>query len=356
LVSQQELHQLECDLFIGEIEGINGNFIYSDVNGTIELPEKFKFRWGSIREKVSISSSNPQATIKLSGSIINISHNEQISPIEHLLPQNPNHHFFFEHEPYRLQNKSKLSRVPPTIIMDEKLLEKLKTENANILIFGLIREKKGFEKALDIIESIHLHYKKELPSTRLVIVGKPISLELLADILNKKFNCPKKIDSDILSQVQKDFRNQYTTEIKNMIAAHRLEDLKKSLIQVGPCNDEIATKTLQDMAKQNQHLKVNIINPSKLQTFIFELNNEIPEALPIDIFLDVPTESLPYIVSQTKYAIKYDNKGWANNSSALINILSFGCILYTGWGMCTDEEVTQGELVGAVILPQNKYC
>ena len=64
---------------------------------------------------------------------------------------------------------------------------------------------------------------------------------------------------------------------------------------------------------------------------------------------------MPQIIAQAKYAIKYDEKGWANNASELINLLCYGCILYTGWGMCTDKEVVDGGRYSGAIVPNNKY-
>ena len=93
-----------------------------------------------------------------------------------------------------------------------------------------------------------------------------------------------------------------------------------------------------------------------LQQFLIEMTKEIPEDLPIDIFLDISPENLSSLFSFAKYAIKYDDKGWSNNSSALINILNNGCILYAGWGMCTSQEVTNGLFKEAIVLTKGKYC
>lgn len=45
------------------------------------------------------------------------------------------------------------------------------------------------------------------------------------------------------------------------------------------------------------------------------------------------------IFKSAKYALKYDEKGWANNASSHINALANGLIVFTGWGMCTDDDV-----------------
>jgi hypothetical protein len=48
---------------------------------------------------------------------------------------------------------------------------------------------------------------------------------------------------------------------------------------------------------------------------------------------------MPRIFAQAKYAIKFDEKGWANNASSHINALANGLIIFTGWGICTDTDV-----------------
>lgn len=38
-------------------------------------------------------------------------------------------------------------------------------------------------------------------------------------------------------------------------------------------------------------------------------------------------------------------------------MLAYGCILYTGYGMCTEDEVSKdGKYNGAIVLPKNRYC
>ena len=59
--------------------------------------------------------------------------------------------FNFHHDEYSLENKSKLTRVPPAINVEEyfwkKNIEELLMKPRNLIIFGLIRENKGFDEA-----------------------------------------------------------------------------------------------------------------------------------------------------------------------------------------------------------------
>jgi hypothetical protein len=89
-----------------------------------------------------------------------------------------------------------------------------------------------------------------------------------------------------------------------------------------------------------------------LQQFVQNLSDNVIEKLPIDIYLDLTLKELAMLAAKTKYAVKYDEKGWADNASAHINTLAYGCILYTGWGMCTSKKVAEKM---AIVFPKNKY-
>ena len=93
-----------------------------------------------------------------------------------------------------------------------------------------------------------------------------------------------------------------------------------------------------------------------LQEYIQKACERVVDALSIDIFVNVEESNVEELFGQAKYSIKYDEKGWANNASALINSLAYGSIVYTSWGMCTSKEVLAGgKYVDALVLPAGKY-
>ncbi len=49
----------------------------------------------------------------------------------------------------------------------------------------------------------------------------------------------------------------------------------------------------------------------------------------VELILNPSDSKLIYIINQCQYAYKTDGKGFANNSSSLLNLMAFGCILFT---------------------------
>lgn len=364
VVTKQEFTQLKCDALVGELRGTKGSSIrYSELGHKVKVTPPFTLEWG-IRENIEIPVEvllKQESKFSVSGVIINPFLTEEIRAIK----DKSSGDFLFNHSPYDLISKSKLTRVPPTTadITEYNLkIDSYLTKPANIIIFGLIREGKGYEDAIEIIKEVHYNNKEVLPTTRLIIVGKPDSLKLLAEIINKKFDCLKVITEELLSKImlsEKGFGDIIDSVIRSVLD-YKLETIKNTLTKIKAYSNGIEHVVLEGIMRENKEknlaLPVKITNPSNLQIFVSEIGKVIPEFLPIDIFLDIFAQDLPQIFAQAKYAMKYDEKGWANNASGLINLLSYGCILYTSWGMCTEKEVTEGNYRGAIVLPKSKYC
>lgn len=49
----------------------------------------------------------------------------------------------------------------------------------------------------------------------------------------------------------------------------------------------------------------------------------------VELILNPSDSKLIYIINQCQFAYKTDGKGFANNSSSLLNLMAFGCILFT---------------------------
>jgi effector protein SidI len=132
----------------------------------------------------------------------------------------------------------------------------------NILFFGLIRPKKGFESALNLALYIYNNPHKNIG--KVIITGK--------------------------------------CEYKNPTIQNWLGRLKSKLID----------KNLNVHEKYKHVLK---------------------------IYINKSNRSLSQIINICKYAYKPDGKGFANNSSSIINLLNFGCITYTKWGPFTPSYI-----------------
>jgi hypothetical protein len=349
-VTKAELLELKCDFFIGELKYDKGLPIrYSESGKKTKASPPLTLEWG-IRTNLEIPKQENKFSV--SGVIINSS-TKELSKIQNTAQEAS---FKFDHNSYDLNIKSKLTRVPPTIGEESKgNITDFMAKPPNIIIFGLIRQGKGYENAIDVITEIS--HREELKTTRLIILGNPSSLNLLAEIIRKKFDCSE-INEDILENIANE--SQDTQALIRSITEKKLRSIKSKLIEIGFYSEGMESLVYTGkLASQHNLLKeknIQLKEPSLIQKFIWEMASNIPEVLPIDIFLNIPQNELKQIFACAKYAIKYDGKGWANNASGLINLLSYGCILYTSWGMCTADEVTTGQYKGAIVLPKGKYC
>jgi glycosyltransferase involved in cell wall biosynthesis len=159
--------------------------------------------------------------------------------------------------------------IPTTDIEIDYNITKLLNRENNILFFGLIRPKKGFESIIKMIKI--LQNKKYQNINKIIIAGK---FEKNNPLVINWFN---RIKNDI-------FDDNFNVNLKY-----------KSIVEV-------------------------IFNPT---------NNELKK-----------------LIEKSKYAYKPDGKGFANNSSSILNLLSFGCIVYAKWGLYTPEILTN---------PNSKY-
>lgn len=339
-----EIKSLDCEAIAGEIKYDAKKNVRLEQEGRKITASTFTLEWGLVKQlKIPELESG---TFTVYGTMMNCK-----APDLFDKENTADKRFLFDHEYYNLKTISCLTKVPPTSIPTSYINEPFVGRPPNIIIFGLIRDNKGLEEALDFIT----HAAKDLPSSRLIIVGKLSSNNLLADILNQKYGLIKKFDEDCIESIIQNPTNMDIIEkIKNIIIDEISISLKKTLPNF---STEMAENVYKEyLTKSSQKTKIVHSPDNVLQKFIDELAEKIPEKLPIDIFLDVKPETLAELYQKAKYCIKFDDKGWANNSSSLINALFYECILYTSWGMCTDKDVTIGEYRGSIVLPKGKYA
>lgn len=355
-VLEKEMTDLDCKMLIGEINFANGEPVRYSVAGNItKARPPITLEWG-VRENISVHTA---VSFSVSGIIIYPKNVSVFTTKANIIEPK----FTFGHDTYKLAEKSGLTRVLPTTAEISSNFQEFLDKAPNIVIFGLIRENKGFEDAISIIREIGDKYKKELPNTRLLVVGKASSCDLLAEILKKKFGLDKLKSIEYLSKLLQDivksdrFDEKIILDISDFIKKaeeFRINQIKQILYKTGVYqngDEESFVQRIKDKATKDL---VTLDKPSLLQQFI-NLLTVIPEILPIDIYLDVSRDELQAIFTKTKYAIKYDEKGWANNASGLINLLAYGTVLYTGWGMCTNTEVVNGNYSQSMVLPKGQY-
>lgn len=189
---------------------------------------------------------------------------------------------FLTHDRYRI------IPIPTTVSMNSPSVEEVVRRERNIIIFGLIRANKGFEQAVELAR--HIKQRQELNSCKVLIAGKPTSVD-------------------------------YFCSLAQSILALDLQEV-----------DTLRRAWEEDP----QHF-------SALKREIDRLQREQrPNALPAEFHLDLSEEALQQLISKCKYAYKPDNKGFANNASAIINLLAQGCVTFAKWGIVTDREFLPG--------------
>lgn len=337
-----KFQEFSCDMLAGELvcDTKGEHFRYMEGSYKSVRGGSFTLEWGVLKD-IGIPKLG-KADLKIYGTALGVVHSGQsITDI-------PSKEFSFNHCAYDLKSKSVLTRVPATAASDIKITS-VETRPPNVIIFGLIREGKGFEEALDFIKSA----KESLSHTRLIIAGKVVSYVLLAQIIKAKYGI-KDLDDKQLKEFDKGV--DYNKFIQQVIALKK-QKIFSSISADVACTEDMVSVLFKNALDLSNAKSVKCLQApcNPLGVFINELSQTIPEVLPIDIFLDVELDALGALFVQAKYAIKYDEKGWANNASALINAIYYGCILYTSWGMCTDQEVTAGKYKGAIVLPNGKY-
>lgn len=353
---------LECELFSGNfITAIPKEPLVLHGDGEVSVVtvnRQTRLKFAGISKNVKILSQD----VSLTGIALNIPFKvSQSTEVHDIATACGADLYKFSHLPYDLASKAKLTRVSPTVCEYACGSVSGTQKPCNIIIFGIIREGKGYEEAIEIAREIANN--RDLPDLlkkmRILMVGNPLSYELLADILNEKFglNTDKvHIDADLLKRIANEEPQDlgaFTAQMRH----EKMHQLKHKISSQSMISDELIQHFYQNILEEQKAARTKaIITLSPIQKFVQHLESEMTEVLPIDIFLNVCREQLPAIFDQAKYAVKFDEKGWANNASALINMLAYGCILYTGWGMCTDSEVTSGRYKGAIVLPQGKYC
>lgn len=185
--AKDQMKDLDCQMLIGEVSFKSGDIVRYSIAGNITSAKPpITLEWG-VWPNVSI---HTNTTFGVSGIVIQPKN--QIEWLNSTKIVKTEQKFIFNHNAYDLNSKSSLTRVPPTTAKVPNELDSFVKEcmgkKPNIAIFGLIRENKGFEDVLNIIRDIKFQRAHDLPDTRLIIVGKAESYDVLAEILKSKYD------------------------------------------------------------------------------------------------------------------------------------------------------------------------
>ncbi len=208
---------------------------------------------------------------------------------------------FANHRLNTLAEKHSVSAVPITVaITTPPSIEDVLKRDKNIIMFGLIRPNKGFEQGVHLAQEIKA---KGLEGCRVLIAGKPTSFHYFINLA-----------TPILALNHEDVAN-----------------LKQAWDQ-DPVHFSAFKQAVNLLQQENR-----------------------PQALPAEFHIDLNEQELQQLMSRSKYAYKPDNKGFANNASAIINLLANGCITFAKWGRVTDRQFLPGEVhENAIILTKEQ--
>jgi hypothetical protein len=188
----------------------------------------------------------------------------------------------------KFPSKYGVSAVPVTVnIENPPTVDEVVRRDKNIITFGLIRPNKGFEQSVALAREIKT---SGLEGCKVLIAGKPVSFEYFI-----------KLATDVLALKQDDKLKLKEAWDKDPV---KLLEFKK---------------TVSNLQKENR-----------------------PDALPAEFHIDLSEQELNTLISKSKYAYKPDNKGFANNASAIINLLANGCVTFAKWGSLTDKKFLRG--------------
>jgi hypothetical protein len=269
-----------------------------------------------------------------------------------------------------LRENCSLSQVAPTLKLTKELSTiEVKLTKKNILCFGLMRENKGFDIGIELakqISSFNLLNPNNSPlnKTKVIFAGKPHHEVILKRIVCAKFGL------DLSTFHDPNWEMDYLRSL--FIGEH----LKNFLLgNIGPFSDQSYTLLVEEIKKKiisSDNLKTAIKNilgknvptetvlsfyssvvqskQEKLDTRIKYLVDHYQERNPISWRLNVTPKQLDELAEQSKYCLKIEGKGFANNSTSIVNAISRKLIVFSNIGELTAEEFISGKYKDALVL------
>ncbi|MDF3047947.1 MAG: hypothetical protein K0R73_1065 [Candidatus Midichloriaceae bacterium] len=230
---------------------------------------------------------------------------------------------------------------------------------ANILIFGLIRKDKGFEEGIKIAEELA---KISFP-IRVVFAGKPYDLTLSRKLIKAKYSDEAQDFGDELKIHQAKELTKYQSEL----ARQELKKLNIDQTDLMLVNDKQSMlDVLEKHGLSGQSRRMSAFYRANLPKELREKittefysqfsyqDSTIKEKNPIDLHFDVDGEKLDELAKTCKYYVKLEKKGFANNSSSIINALCRYLIVFSYKGELTNDAFINGKYKDAMVLLEKK--
>lgn len=175
-----------------------------------------------------------------------------------------------------------------------------------------------------------LHPPRPLSDIKADLLGMPVRPEIGKATQTLLKNSGSRIIGDLLASAQKEYfeartgAGQFTCNIDDPEYLRRLESDHVALV---PQYAELLAQRA--WAAQRDHLLAEERRWDNLP-------------LPVFFKLNLDEPALVETFKQCKYVYKPDDKGMADNASAMISPMANGCILFTSWGAVTPAEFKAG--------------
>lgn len=256
----------------------------------------------------------------------------------------------------------------------------------NILIFGLIRNNTAKTQAVEL--AVALARKKPdsllLRNAAVYVVGKVMKdegmLEPITILAERKFSLlprdRKTFKTKCIGLVgstanARDFNAAVAHELdtiatakavalrENAIRLNAIAQLERDLqaliddYKVLKERGEKENQTLNLEARKPIEKELNARRRAQSKMTVFDT---VP-VLPLEIELFVSDERFRALGLLCKYAYKVDQKGMADNASAIVSLVANGCIVFTEAGYDTPDEyrLDKGGDLSPVVTPQSKH-
>ena len=219
-------------------------------------------------------------------------------------------------------SKSKLSSmcstsvIPvPATIPNIPGLKPSRERGNNILFFGMIRKAKGIGYLLQLAQLIQTNQENNLGS--------------ISDIM-------RDIKIIVVGSIQEHIYNNIFQLEKIILAMY--PEKKEQIKQIININGHLSSEQIK-----------NIIQRLKMELKSYEKQN-LQKAVPIELYLDVPTDQLAVPFNKCKFSVLPLWRGGSIRNSSMTNMLVHDFITISFSGSATPEILIKGEYNGAMIL------
>jgi len=258
----------------------------------------------------------------------------------------------------------------------------------SLLIFGLIRNNTAMKQAAELAAALlDISKVKEMfANAKVYVVGKvmkdvtmvePITILAerrlsLSQNMRREFKkrCMDLVDATStaaafnakITELLLEYADLKRQALAAYVAARKaFDDLETEIKALAA---EYATMKRAEV-KPEKEMKENLAKRNTLEKEKRGLQTQLKRAtpfdsapvLPLEIELFVSEQRLREIAATCKYAYKVDQKGMADNASAIVSLVANGCIVFTEAGYDTPNEfrLDKGGDLSPVVMPVSKH-